>query len=75
MVVDKGRHRVGSGRGSVRAVAFGFGERRAEMARLAWKRVDLAFELSRSKWSGPAGFELHVRDFRPAGGEPTAGTA
>ena len=70
-----GRHfsfRVGPGRKSFRAVAFGFGERRAELARLAWKRVDLAFELSRSKYSGPAGFELHVKDLRPAKGAAEA---
>ncbi|MHC5056554.1 MAG: single-stranded-DNA-specific exonuclease RecJ [Planctomycetota bacterium] len=73
-----GRHfafKVTSGRRSFRAVAFGFGERRAELARLAWKRVDLAFELSRSKYSGPAGFELHVRDLRPAEGAGRPGAA
>ena len=30
--------------------------------------VDLAFELSRSKYSGPAGFELHVKDLRQVKG-------
>jgi single-stranded-DNA-specific exonuclease len=62
-----GKHcsfKVGSGAKKLRAVAFNFGFRRAELARLAWKRVDLAFELSKSKWSGPAGFELHVQDIR-----------
>ena len=65
-----GRHfrfKVGSGKKSFRAVAFNFGERRAELARLAWKRVDLAFEFARSKYSGPAGFELHVKDLRRPG--------
>ena len=64
-----GRHlvfKVGSGRRSFRAVAFNFGERRGDLARLAWKRVDVAFEFARSRYSGPAGFELHVRDLRPA---------
>jgi single-stranded-DNA-specific exonuclease len=67
----EGKHlafKVKSGRRSFRAVAFNFGERRAELARLAWKRVDVAFEFARSKYSGPAGFELHVRDLRPSKG-------
>jgi len=65
-----GRHlvfKLGSGNRRFRAVAFNFGERRGDLARLAWKRVDVAFEFARSKYSGPAGFELHVRDLRPAG--------
>lgn len=56
---------VSAGEKRHRAVAFGFGERR-RLADLAWKRADIAFELRRSKWSGPAGFELCVKDLRPS---------
>jgi single-stranded-DNA-specific exonuclease len=67
----KGSHyafEVASNGRRLRAVAFDFADRRRELDRLAWKRVDLAFELRMSDWSGPEGFELCVKDVRPASG-------
>jgi single-stranded-DNA-specific exonuclease len=54
------------GERTFRAVAFNFDTRRDELETLAWRKVDLAFELRRSEYSGPAGFELCVKDIRAA---------
>jgi len=54
----------------LRAVAFGYGDRRRELEGLAWKSIDMAYEIQRSNWSGPAGFELSVKDLRAAGAGP-----
>lgn len=67
--------RSGEGRGrKLRAVAFNFAERRRELEENAWRPVDIAFELNMSAWSGPEGFELCVKDIRPAASRaaPTA---
>jgi single-stranded-DNA-specific exonuclease len=59
--------RSAKGRGrKLRAVAFNFADRRRELEDNAWCPVDIAFELSQSVWSGPEGFELCVKDIRPA---------
>ena len=50
----------------LRAVAFNFADRRRELEENAWRPVEIAFELGMSKWSGPEGFELCVKDIRPA---------
>lgn len=66
----EGRHcafRVSSGGRSLRAVAFDLGERRRDLEDCLSRGADLAFEISRSEWSGPEGFELVVKDVRPAG--------
>lgn len=59
------RSTKGGGR-ELRAVAFNFADRRRELEENAWRPVDIAFELNISPWSGPEGFELCVKDIRPA---------
>jgi single-stranded-DNA-specific exonuclease len=64
-----GRHlsfHAASGEKKFRAVAFNFDSRRDELEGLAWRKIDLAFELRCSNYSGPAGFELSIRDLRAA---------
>ena len=69
-----GRHfafRASCGGRELRAVAFNFAHRRRELEDNAWHPVDIAFELNMSAWSGPEGFELLVKDIRPADSRAT----
>ena len=50
----------------VRAVAFGQGERLAELRGAGRAGVDLAGTLRREWWQDEERLEFHVRDFRPA---------
>ena len=53
-------------RRGVRAVAFGQGERLAELRGAGRAGVDLAGTLRREWWQDEERLEFHVRDFRPA---------
>lgn len=53
---------IRTGRGDVRGVAFGQGDRLAEVTRAG--RVDLAGTLRRDWWQGEERLSFHLRDFR-----------
>lgn len=52
--------------GPLRCVAFGQGERRAEVLRAPRGRIDLVGTLRREWWQGEERLGFHVRDFRGA---------